>query len=114
MFARHSRIPASVLERRLQDATFKKERENGRIDTIEKQEFIDHTKSIWRFATERASRVNHPAPFPVELPRRCIELYTFTGDVVPDPFNGSEQPVLQPNKQDGLTLALICHPSTAR
>ena len=67
----------------------KKERENGRIDTIEKQEFIDHTKSIWRFATERASRVNHPAPFPVELPRRCIELYTFVGDVVLDPFNGS-------------------------
>ena len=67
----------------------KKERENGRIDTIEKQEFIDHTKSIWRFATERASRVNHPAPFPIELPRRCIELYTFAGDVVLDPFNGS-------------------------
>ena len=67
----------------------KKERENGRIDTIEKQEFIDHTKSIWRFATERARRVNHPAPFPVELPRRCIELYTFAGDVVLDPFNGS-------------------------
>ena len=53
----------------------KKERENGRIDTIEKQEFIDHTKSIWRFATERASRVNHPAPFPVELPRRCIVVH---------------------------------------
>ena len=67
----------------------KKEREEGRIDTIDKQEFIDHTKSIWRFATERASRVNHPAPFPVELPRRCIELYTFAGDVVLDPFNGS-------------------------
>ena len=67
----------------------KKERADGRIDTIEKQEFIDHTKSIWRFATERASRVNHPAPFPVELPRRCIELYTFAWDVVLDPFNGS-------------------------
>ena len=33
--------------------------------------------------------MNHPAPFPVELPRRCIELYTFAGDVVLDPFNGS-------------------------
>ena len=42
-----------------------------------------------RFATERASRVNHPAPFPVELPWRCIEMYTFAGDVVFDPFNGS-------------------------
>lgn len=70
-------------------ARSKSERENGRIDTIEKQEFIDYTKSIWKFATERASRVNHPAPFPVELPRRCIEMYTFAGDVVLDPFNGS-------------------------
>jgi site-specific DNA-methyltransferase (adenine-specific) len=67
----------------------KKERAEGRIDTIEKRDFIEQTKSIWRFATERASRVNHPAPFPVELPRRCIEMYTFTGDVVFDPFNGS-------------------------
>ena len=67
----------------------KKERAEGRIDTIEKRDFIEQTKSIWRFATERASRVNHPAPFPVELPHRCIEMYTFAGDVVFDPFNGS-------------------------
>jgi len=67
----------------------KKERENGRIDTVPRDDFIQHTKSIWSFATERASRVNHPAPFPVELPKRCIEMYTFAGDVVLDPFNGS-------------------------
>jgi site-specific DNA-methyltransferase (adenine-specific) len=67
----------------------KKERAEGRLDTIPKESFIAHTKSIWSFATERASRVNHPAPFPVELPKRCIEMYSFTGDVVLDPFNGS-------------------------
>ena len=67
----------------------KKEREEGRLDTIPRDDFIQHTKSIWSFATERASRVNHPAPFPVELPKRCIEMYSFTGDVVLDPFNGS-------------------------
>ena len=67
----------------------KKERESGRLDTIPRDDFIQHTKSIWSFATERASRVNHPAPFPVELPKRCIEMYTFAGDVVLDPFNGS-------------------------
>lgn len=67
----------------------KKERSEGRIDTIPRDDFIQHTKSIWSFATERASRVNHPAPFPVELPKRCIEMYSFVGDVVLDPFNGS-------------------------
>ena len=67
----------------------KKERAEGRLDTIPRDDFIQHTKSIWSFATERASRVNHPAPFPVELPKRCIEMYSFTGDVVLDPFNGS-------------------------
>ena len=67
----------------------KSERADGRVDTVPRDDFIKHTKSIWSFATERASRVNHPAPFPIELPRRCIELYSFVGDVVLDPFNGS-------------------------
>ena len=67
----------------------KAERTEGRIDTIPRDDFIHHTKSIWSFPTERASRVNHPAPFPVELPKRCIEMYSFAGDVVLDPFNGS-------------------------
>ena len=67
----------------------KSERANGRIDTIAKDEFIQQTKSIWSFPTESAKRVNHPAPFPVELPKRCIEMFTFLGDVVLDPFLGS-------------------------
>jgi site-specific DNA-methyltransferase (adenine-specific) len=67
----------------------KTERAEGRIDTIGKEEFIQQTKSIWSFATESAKRVNHPAPFPVELPKRCIEMFTFVGDVVLDPFLGS-------------------------
>lgn len=67
----------------------KDERSEGRIDTIGKDEFIQQTKSIWSFPTESARRVNHPAPFPVELPKRCIEMFTFLGDVVFDPFLGS-------------------------
>ncbi len=65
------------------------EKEDGRVDTIEKQEFIDWTKSIWSFPTASAKKIGHPAPFPVELPRRCIEFFTFQGDVVLDPFMGS-------------------------
>ncbi len=66
----------------------KSEREN-RIDTIENKEFVEFTKSIWRFPTVSAKRIGHPAPFPVELPRRLIELYSFKGDIILDPFMGS-------------------------
>ena len=58
-------------------------------DTITRNDFLELTKSIWRFNTESAKKVKHPAPFPIELPRRAIELYTFKGDVILDPFLGS-------------------------
>ena len=63
----------------------------GRKSTITRDEFLEFTKSVWRFDAERARSVGHPAPFPVELPYRCIQLYTFEGDVVLDPFMGSGQ-----------------------
>jgi site-specific DNA-methyltransferase (adenine-specific) len=67
-------------------------RENlGRKSTISKEEFLDYTKSVWTFAAEPATKVGHPAPFPVELPYRLIKLYTFEGEVVLDPFIGSGQ-----------------------
>ncbi|MGC9111726.1 MAG: DNA-methyltransferase [candidate division WOR-3 bacterium] len=67
-------------------------RENlGRKSTISKDEFLEFTKSVWTFAAEPATKVGHPAPFPVELPYRLIKLYTFEGEVVLDPFIGSGQ-----------------------
>lgn len=57
-------------------------------NTISKEEFLSYTKSVWEFPTESATRVGHPAPFPVELPYRCIQLYTFQEDFVLDPFCG--------------------------
>ena len=66
-----------------------KRQKNGGASTIARDDFLELTKSVWQFPTESATRVGHPAPFPVELPRRLIELYTFEGDVVLDPFMGS-------------------------
>lgn len=63
----------------------------GRTSTISKEEFLEFTKSTWTFAAEPAKKVGHPAPFPVELPYRLIQLYTFKRDVVLDPFIGSGQ-----------------------
>ena len=61
----------------------------GRKSTIKPQQFLEYTKSIWTFPTESARRIGHPAPFPLELPRRLIQLYSYKGDVVLDPFAGS-------------------------
>ena len=63
----------------------------GRKSTISKEEFLEYTKSVWTFPAEPAHKVGHPAPFPVELPYRLIQLYTFEGDIVLDPFIGSGQ-----------------------
>jgi DNA modification methylase len=57
--------------------------------TISRDEFMEATTDLWEIAPESATRVGHPAPFPVELPLRLIDLYTYEGDVVLDPFMGS-------------------------
>jgi modification methylase len=61
-----------------------------REDTITREDFLAWTKSVWTFPAVQAAKVGHPAPFPIELPHRCIQLYSFRGDVVLDPFAGSE------------------------
>lgn len=62
---------------------------NGRKSGITKEEFMDWTNGVWTFMGESKKRIGHPAPFPVELPKRCIKLFTFVGDTVLDPFLGS-------------------------
>jgi DNA modification methylase len=57
--------------------------------TISKEEFFASTLDVWEMRPESARRVQHPAPFPVALPERFIQLYTYRGDVVLDPFLGS-------------------------
>ncbi|MFN2525520.1 MAG: site-specific DNA-methyltransferase [Actinomycetota bacterium] len=57
--------------------------------SIFKEDFMEATTDVWELPPESATRVNHPAPFPVELPLRLIELYTYRGDLVLDPFMGS-------------------------
>jgi site-specific DNA-methyltransferase (adenine-specific) len=57
--------------------------------TIGPDEFMDATLDVWDLPAESAKRVGHPAPFPVELPQRLIELYTFEGELVLDPFMGA-------------------------
>jgi site-specific DNA-methyltransferase (adenine-specific) len=60
----------------------------GRSD-ITRDEFIQWTNGVWNFSGESKRKIGHPAPFPVELPKRCIRLFTYHGEVVLDPFLGS-------------------------
>ena len=60
-----------------------------RTNSISRDQFLQYTKSVWTFPAESAIRVKHPAPFPLELPHRLIQLYSFDGEVVLDPFAGS-------------------------
>lgn len=71
--------------------TFKRDNPQRRESTISDEQFLEYTKSVWTFPAEPASKVGHPAPFPLELPSRLIQLYTFKGEVVLDPFMGSGQ-----------------------
>lgn len=71
--------------------TFTRQNPFGRKSTISREEFLEFTKSVWTFPAVSAKEIGHPAPFPVELPYRLIQLYTFEGEVVLDPFMGSGQ-----------------------
>lgn len=67
---------------------YKRERGN-KENTISRDQFMEWTKSIWTMNAESARRIGHPAPFPEELPNRLIQLYSFTNDIILDPFIGS-------------------------
>ncbi len=71
--------------------TFKRYNPQNRTSTIGRDEFLEYNKSVWNLPAESAHKVGHPAPFPLELPRRLIQLYTFESEIVLDPFMGSGQ-----------------------
>lgn len=75
-------------------------KKDDRENTITKEQFMEWTKSVWTMNPESAKKVKHPAPFPVELPYRLIQLYTFKGDIVLDPFMGSGSTALAALKSD--------------
>jgi site-specific DNA-methyltransferase (adenine-specific) len=67
---------------------FKRDR-GSKENSIDRDEFLDWTKSVWTFPAVSAKKIGHPAPFPEELPHRLIQLYSFKGDIILDPFAGS-------------------------
>lgn len=66
-----------------------KKESGSRKSDIDRQDFIDWTNGVWTFSGESKRKIGHPSPFPVELPRRCMKLFSYVGDTVLDPFVGS-------------------------
>ncbi|HET9732969.1 MAG TPA: site-specific DNA-methyltransferase [Acidimicrobiales bacterium] len=80
-------------------------------------EFVAATLDVWDIQPESARRVNHPAPFPVELPQRLIGLYTYRNDIVVDPFMGSGSTLVAAARSDRRYLGYDLDPeyvATAR
>ena len=80
--------------------SFKRKKPDNKENTISKEQFMEWTKSVWTMNPESAKKVGHPAPFPIELPYRLIQLYTYKGDVILDPFIGSGTTAIAALKAD--------------
>ena len=69
---------------------------NGsKSNDITRDEFMGWTNGVWTFNGESKKRIGHPAPFPRELPKRCIKLFSYVGDIVLDPFMGSATTLIE-------------------
>lgn len=79
---------------------WKKVNKKGKTSGISRDEFMAWTNGVWTFNGESKKRIGHPAPFPRELPKRCIKLFSFEGDVVLDPFVGSGTTLLEAISND--------------
>jgi site-specific DNA-methyltransferase (adenine-specific) len=80
--------------------SFSRKKPEDKDDTITRDQFMEWTKSVWMMNPESAKKVGHPAPFPVELPYRLIQLYTYKGDIILDPFMGSGSTAIAALKSD--------------
>jgi site-specific DNA-methyltransferase (adenine-specific) len=66
-----------------------KKTSGSKVSDVTRDEFMNWTNGLWTFNGESKKKIGHPAPFPLELPRRCVKMFSYVGDTVLDPFMGS-------------------------
>jgi len=83
-----------------------KKTSGSRVSDISRDDFMNWTNGVWSFSGESKKRIGHPAPFPLELPMRCIKMFTFVDDLVLDPFVGSGTTLVAAilNKRKGIGI----------
>jgi site-specific DNA-methyltransferase (adenine-specific) len=90
---------------------FRRPPTDGRRGDITREEFLAWTLGMWTFAGANPRRVGHPAPFPEELPRRLIKLYSYPNDLVLDPFAGSGTTLVAARKLGRRSLGVEISPA---
>lgn len=88
-----------------------KKTSGSKISDISRDEFIDWTNGLWSFNGESKKRIGHPAPFPRELPRRLIKLFSFVGDIIFDPFVGSGTTIIEAVNNNRIGVGLDIDPN---
>ena len=85
-----------------------KKTSGSKVSDVTRDEFMAWTNGMWTFNGESKKKIGHPAPFPLELPRRCVKMFTYVGDTVLDPFSGSGSTVIAAalNKRQGIGLEI--------
>jgi site-specific DNA-methyltransferase (adenine-specific) len=83
-----------------------KKTKGSNISDISKKEFMEWTNGLWTFNGESKKRIGHPAPFPIELPHRCIKLFSFVDDIIFDPFAGSGTTLIAANNNNRYSVGL--------
>ncbi|MDQ3809513.1 MAG: site-specific DNA-methyltransferase, partial [Chloroflexota bacterium] len=91
--------------------TFRRRASGSQRGDITRDEFLAWTLGMWTFAGANPRRVGHPAPFPEELPRRLIKLYSYPEDVVLDPFAGSGTTLVAARKLGRRAIGVEINPA---
>tara|TARA_B100001123_G_scaffold130828_1_gene151893 strand:+ start:421 stop:1176 length:756 start_codon:yes stop_codon:yes gene_type:complete len=73
---------------------------------ISRDDFMGWTNGLWTFNGESKKKIGHPAPFPIELPKRCINLFSYVGDTVLDPFLGSGTTLIAASKSNRKSIGV--------
>ncbi len=87
-----------------------KKTNGSKVSDISKQEFMDWTNGLWTFNGESKKRIGHPAPFPRQLPYRCIKLFSYVNDLVFDPFAGSGTTLIEASLNNRKAVGLDIDP----
>ena len=90
--------------------SFRRPAAGGQRGDISRDEFLAWTLGMWTFAGANPRRVGHPAPFPEELPKRLIKLYSYPADLVLDPFAGSGTTLVAAKRLGRASLGVDINP----